>query len=339
VRFYEDREGMHCVHLVCGEALYDIFVDGDSASDNGEITLHAFSGGSPFNIAIGLARLGLPVALATEVANDVLGERLISRLAAEGVSDWFVRRTAPNTALAFVTLGDEGAPSYHFSGLRDAAFAPESRSVVEQMNEITNLHLGSVALVLPQSSAPLRDLARDLCGQLLISLDPNVRLAVEPDPARWREAIESIRPYAHVVKVSEEDVALAYGSNVEPEQLCQRWLSDGTELVVLTRGNRGSTMFARTGRPLAIPALAVPVADTVGAGDSFMAALLAGLARSGASTPEAIAGKDAAALKNLGNYASAAAALTCSRRGPSLPRLNELERLAARFWSETESVV
>jgi fructokinase len=318
------------MHLVCGEALFDIFVESESTGDVEEVTLHAVSGGSPFNVAIGLARLGVPVALATDIACDALGQRLARRIAAEGVCDVFVNRAAPTTALAFITLRADGTPTYDFNGLREAVYAPELPSVLEASAQFSNFHLGSIALVLPQSSEKLLKLASRLAGEMLVSLDPNVRLAIEPDAQRWRQAIERIRPFAHVVKVSEEDIALAFGADVDPEHLCQQWLRDNTELVALTRGSAGATLFARGTKQIAIEAIPVSVMDTVGAGDSFMAALLARLAKQGRATREGIALADADALEDLGRYAAAAAALTCSRRGPALPRHTEVEALTGR---------
>jgi fructokinase len=319
------------MHLVCGEALFDIFVECEPANDAQEITLRAISGGSPFNVAIGLARLEIPVALATDIAADPLGDRLVGRIGYEGVKGHFIRRTAPTTALAFVTVGANGAPAYDFSGLRDATFAPDPRSVIAESGGISNLHIGSIALVLPQSSERLLTLARDLCDVMLISLDPNVRLSIEPDPLRWREAIESARPCCHIIKISEEDIELAYGPSIGPDQLCQGWLTEKTELVVLTRGSAGAKMFTRAIEPISIEAMNVCVRDTVGAGDSFMAALLARLALKDACTPEAIADLNSEVLADVGRYASAAAALTCSRRGPALPRLSEVDELIALF--------
>jgi fructokinase len=317
------------MHLVCGEALYDVFVEPESRADDGRITLQAVAGGSPFNVAIGLARLGVRVALATDLAQDSLGMRLADRLAKEGVCDRLLRRSATATALAFVTLGSEGTPSYEFRGLHDATFAPEDAAVAAQHSEITNLHIGSIALILPRSSDRLLALARRLKSEALISLDPNVRLTIEPDPVRWRQAIETVRPLAHVVKVSEEDLASLYGDGVDCEHVCVRWLSDETELVVLTRGNGGAKIFTRANAPLLVPAIPVPVVDTVGAGDSFMAALLARLSQKGRLTTAAIATQTTRELEDLGEYAALAAALTCSRRGPALPSSVEMQMHAA----------
>lgn len=291
--------------------------------------MQAVPGGSPFNVAVGLARLGCAVALATDLARDGLGDRLAGLVAREGIADSFLRRSAGTTALAFVTLDAEGVPGYEFRGLREATFTPSDEGLASELVAVSNLHLGSIALVLPASSEGLVSLARSCSARMLVSLDPNVRLSIEPDRGRWRGVIERVRPFAHVVKVSVDDVALAYGEAVEPETMCAEWLADVTELVVLTCGAAGAKLFTRHRAAVAVPAVRGPVIDTVGAGDSFMAALLARLAQVGRLSGVGVAGLTLPELEDLGHYAAAAAALTCSRRGPSLPRRAEIDRLTA----------
>lgn len=310
------------MHLVCGEALYDVFLEQDVESDDSAI-LRAVAGGAPFNIAVGLARLGAPVALATDISSDALGQRLAARIAAEGINPEMLRRTAPATPMAMVSVGDSGVPSYSFSGLREPVFAPDIAAVMAQHGRITNLHIGSVALVLPTSSSTLRTLARDLGREVAISFDPNVRLTVEPDTRRWREVIETTRAHAHLVKVSEEDIQLVYG-NVDPEELCSSWVSAPTELVVLTQGARGATFFTPNLRALRFVTGRSNVVDTVSAGDSFMSALLAAMADRGHLTPGTIAAMSEDDIVAVGEFATTAAALTCSRRGPVPPYRDEV---------------
>jgi len=317
------------MHLICGEALYDVFIERTAVDRAGEISLKAVAGGSPFNVAIGMARLEASAAFGSDLARDVLGEGLVERLCTEGVDDRFLRRSAANTPLAFVSIDRAGSPSYRFQALEGASFCPD-REVVEQfLADITGLHLGSIALILPRSAEALFAFARQMSDRALVSLDPNIRLSVEPDRSKWRKAIERVRPFAHLVKVSEEDLVAIYGSAADVDSLCKTWLSDRTELVALTRGASGATFFSRTAGRVDIPALPTKVADTVGAGDSFMAAMLAALSRAGRLTPDSIAAQCSVQLHALGRFAAAAAALTCSMRGPVLPRLAQVERLAA----------
>lgn len=314
------------MHLICGEALYDLFVDDRAPWSGSELGLKAVAGGSPFNVAVGMARLGAAVALATDIARDFLGDRLAAQLALEGVSDHFMRRSTPVTALALVATDATGKPSYSFSGLEQAVYAPPDDALQATKTRISGLHLGSIAIVMPNSAGPLLDLARVIADRALVSLDPNVRLSIISDPEIWRRAIAEIGPHCHVIKVSDEDIAALYEA-ADPEEVCRGWLTDRTVLVVLTRGDEGAVMFTRGAGRVAIPPVKTFVADTVGAGDSFMAALLFGLLRNGWVSPQAIVSLDAGQLMALGSAAARAASVTCSRRGPNLPSLSELDMM------------
>lgn len=315
------------MHLICGEALYDVFVD-DCEGSGVELLLKAVVGGSPLNVAIGMARLGASVGLASDLARDSLGNRIVAHLAKEQVAATFLRRTAAATALAVIITDDEGKPSYSFSGLDQAIYCPATEAVEQADAMITGLHLGSIAIVLPSSARPLLDLARRFADRALISLDPNIRLSIVSDVVIWRRAIDDLRAFCHVVKVSEEDIAVLYG-DADPETLCQGWLSDRTALVVLTRGSAGASLFTRAVGRVQIPAADTAVVDTVGAGDSFMAALLSMLTRKTWVSSATLAALTAGQLFALGRYAALAAGVTCSRRGPTLPTTLELDALDA----------
>ena len=317
------------MHLICGEALYDIFADDTGTDAQSEIALRAVAGGSPFNVAVGMARLGAQVGLASDIARDFLGNRMAAQLAAEGVADLFLRRSAPVTALAIVATDEAGKPSYGFSGLEQAAYHPATDAIDRAEDVISGIHLGSIATVLPNSAQALLDLARRFAERALISLDPNIRLSIVPDPAVWRGAIDALRPYCHVIKVSEEDIEALYG-DADAEAICREWLTGRTALVILTRGAEGALMFSRAAGRIEIPRANAVVVDTVGAGDSFMAALLSRLTQNGWVSPETIASLDGKRLSALGSFAALAAGITCSRRGPMLPTSSELRALDAR---------
>lgn len=321
------------MHLVCGEALYDVFVDDPEPALGHELVLKALAGGSPFNVAIGMARLGARVGLASDLARDVLGDRLVAQLIQEGVADLFWRRSAATSALAIVATDDAGHPNYSFSGLEQAVYYPAAGSVEPIEATISGLHLGSIATVLPHSSGLLLDLAQRLADHALVSLDPNIRLSIVPEPATWIRAIEDLRGFCHLIKVSEEDIVALYG-DIDPDAACRAWLTDRTALVVLTRGAQGATMFTRAVGRVEIPSANTVVVDTVGAGDSFMAALLSTLTKKGWVTSEAIASLNARQLFSLGTYAAIAASVTCSRRGPMLPTTLDLEALGAQMMDD-----
>ena len=312
------------MHLVCGEALYDVFVESDEPGSTGEVAMRAVAGGSPFNVAIGMARLGAVVGFASDLARDVLGDRLAVQLMKEGITDQFLRRSASGTALAIVTNDAAGKPSYRFSGLEQASYWPADDAVERAEESISGIHVGSIATVLPASSRSLLKLVRRFADRALVSLDPNVRLAIVPDGGTWRHAIEDLRSFSHVIKVSEEDLVALY-PDAKPEDVCRTWLDGRTALVVLTRGADGATMFTGSAGPVHIPAVHTRVVDTVGAGDSFMAALLAMLRRRGWHSANIVASLDVPQLRALGGFAALAASVTCSRRGPMLPTAAELD--------------
>lgn len=316
------------MYLICGEALYDLFVDDGLPAPEGEAALRAIAGGSPFNVAIGMARLGEFVGLASDLARDALGERLVRQLRHEGVADLFLRRSAATTALAIVRPDATGSPSYSFLGLEDATYGPAVGALERSPIQVRGIHVGSIAIALPRSAHLLLDLVSRAAEKTFVSLDPNIRLSIIPDVAIWHDAVEKIRVVANIVKISEEDIAALYG-DIDPAKICTGWLNDRTALVILTRGANGASLFSSSAGRIDVPAMPTNVADTVGAGDSFMAALLSMLRRYDLLSSRALASLDANRLCALGEFASLAASVTCSRRGPVLPTYAEMQSRAA----------
>lgn len=305
--------------LVCGEALYDLFVaDGDAP---GHLRIDARPGGSPFNVAIGLARLGAASALLTGMSDDMLGARLAAVLEDEGVSAEYLVRTGRRTTLSVVGVDGEGVPSYIFYGDGSADCGLTQADLPAIGADVRGLHFGSYSTVVE----PVADAFAALAGHhrpLFISLDPNVRPTIEPDFAVWRARIDALRPLAGLVKVSEEDLGMLY-PDADPVDVIRDWAQDGPALVVLTRGGDGVVGIRGTEAFRATPP-AIEVVDTVGAGDTFMAALLAGV--SGEADPEgALRAMSGDAVSALLDRAATAAAITCSRRGADLPTAAELD--------------
>lgn len=313
------------MYLICGEALYDVFVDPMDVDLRRRLSLTAKAGGSPYNVAIGLARLGCKVALATEIAGDNLGRHLEARLELEGVDRRFLRRTARATPLAMVDVDSVGTPRYAFYGLENLLFHPQLDAVTPQWSSLMGLHIGSIPIVSPQSSAPLLELVGTAPSKILVSFDPNIRLAIEPDAARWREAVERFRQHAHLIKVSEEDLVNLYGSSADFDSIARSWLGGRCALVVVTRGANGATFHSRSAGRVQVPSIPVVVADTVGAGDSFQAAMLAWLGENRHASPAELAALTARNIADLGQFASHAAAATCRQKGPEFPYRRSLQ--------------
>jgi fructokinase len=307
--------------VVCGEALMDVFATGETATG---LNLRAHVGGSPFNVAVGLARLARPVSLLGAVSHDFLGARLMQALESEGVSTATVVRTAAPTTLSLVGLDARGVPAYAFYGTEgaDRQLTPETLPV--RPAGARAFHFGSYATVVEPTASALRALVEAERGRGVISYDPNVRLNVEPALRTWTDEVEWMLPRTHLLKVSEEDLSLLY-PGAEPDSLAAAWLAQGVRLLVVTRGAHGAVAWTRDIR-VAVPGVPTTVVDTVGAGDSFQAALLAWFDERELLSQGALATLDRERVLEAVRFAAQAAAITCSRAGADLPRRAELPR-------------
>lgn len=305
--------------LVCGEALFDLFAED---GDGGTLTLDARIGGSPFNVAIGLARLEVPVAYFGGLSRDFFGRRLKAALEREGVDTSLVIDSDALTTLSVVGLDASGSPAYSFygEGAADRLVTPSDLPALAE--GIDTIHLGSFSALVPPVGDALLHLVRREHGRRLVAYDPNIRPTVVADLAAWRGRLDALLPNVDLLKISAEDAQTLY-PGTDPAELARDWLARGPALVVVTRGREGASAFTATstasvaGRP-------VTVADTVGAGDTFQAALLARLGDTAARSRAGLSGLGDDALADLLEYAGRASAITCTRRGADLPRRAEL---------------
>jgi fructokinase len=308
--------------VVCGEALMDVFDAGATATGN---ALDARIGGSPYNVALGLARLAQPVAFCGAVSTGFLGERLMRSLADEGIDTSCVQRTSAPTSICIIGLDARGVPAYDFYGERGADRQLDTGAALAKMpGNARAFHFGSYAMVVPPVAAAQRALIEREHTRALISYDPNIRPTVEPSLPTWHETLQWMLPRTHLLKVSEEDLGLLYPGRAL-DDIAASWLAmaEGPRLVIITRGSEGALGFTKAVRAQAAP-MQVDVVDTVGAGDTFQAALLTWLAEQGRLSIDGVATLDAKALQDLLGFATRAAAITCSRRGADLPRRNEV---------------
>ncbi len=307
--------------LVCGEALWDLFAIEGGGKGQG-LSFDARVGGSPFNVAVGLARLGQGVSLFTGLSTDRLGERLMEALEAEGVATSALVRTKNPSTISLVDLGADGSPRYAFYGQGAADRSVITSDLPALGPEIWGLHAGSFSLAVEPVGSTLLALFERERGRRLLTLDPNVRLTVEPDVAIWLDRLEKFLPCADIVKVSDEDLDLLHPGRAL-EEIAAGWLAKGPALVVITRGAQGAVAFGPAGR-VEVPGRRVEVIDTVGAGDTFQAAVITALAERGVRTRAAVEALDSAEISAVLDFAVVAAAVTCSRRGADLPRRAEL---------------
>jgi fructokinase len=286
--------------VVIGEALIDIV---ESAS---ETTEHV--GGSPANVALGLGRRGVAVALLTQLGDDDRGARIAAHLEASGVEvvgESFARE-ATSTALARIAA--DGQASYVFDLAWDAFSMPASLSP-------RVLHTGSVAAFLSPGADSVREALRSSTAAE-VTFDPNIRPALLGTHTEALAAFEETASLATVVKLSDEDAAWLY-PGVAPDDVADAIHALGPRLVAVTLGGDGA-IVSGSGERLTVPAARVEVVDTIGAGDTFMASLIASVHRAGS------ADLDRASLEEIGRSATRAAAITVARAGADLPWAHEL---------------
>ncbi len=309
--------------VVCGEALFDLFPE--DTGDESRLLLDARIGGSPFNVAVGLARMGRRSALLTGLSSDFLGEKLASALRREGVAtDFLIRKSAPTT-LSLVGLGADGSPQYVFYGDGGADRMVEPSELPVFPDTVIGVHFGSYSIAVPPVADALADLAKREKDRRLISLDPNVRLNIMPDAAAWRRRLETLAAHTDLLKISLEDVEALYPGET-PRDLAARWLGAGVGLVVVTSGGGGILGLTRD-LAAELPPVPVEVVDTVGAGDTFQAALITAIDELGLANRAALRAIDRDTLLRILGFATRAAVITCTRRGADLPRRAELGEL------------
>ena len=305
--------------LICGDNLFDVFME--PGSDAAAATFAARAGGSPFNVAIGMRRLGAQAGYFSALSTDPLGRKLRRVLEEEAVDLSYALDTPRKTTLSVVTLDEAGVPAYTFYSENAADTGLTPADLPQPGAEVRGLHFGSYSLVVRPTADALQALAEGAGGRI-VSLDPNIRPTVEPDMSVWRARLDLLMPHVHVLKISAEDLALAYPGTTGPA-FATRALGQGARLVVVTDGGDSAQGWTAAGASASVRPPAVEVVDTVGAGDTFMAALLMQL-----GAAEDILGHidtlDDTGLEHLLRFCANAAAITCTRQGADLPRLTDL---------------
>jgi fructokinase len=312
--------------LACGEALIDLFLYDRTGS---RIAAEAVAGGSPFNVAIGLARLGRRVAFCGGLSTDSFGEFLSGILASEGVDLSYALRTPRLTTISVVSTDAAGQPrySFHGEGAADRSITPDDLQPTLS-DEFDALTFGSYTLAVEPVASAYLVLANREAHRRVISIDPNIRPTVIGDLSGYDRRLLRFFRTATIIKASEEDINLVYGSEAAISEVARAWLKQGPPLVVITRGNKGALAFHKD-RSVEVPGRKVDVVDTVGAGDSFHAALLSSLAAANQLRPEAIRNLSTQSLEHVLQYAITASSITCSRRGADLPTSKEV---TAAMW-------
>jgi fructokinase len=306
--------------LVAGEALID-FVQTKSEAKTAFVPL---PGGSPLNVAVGLARLGVPTGFLGKVSHDLFGELLFSYLRDNGVDDRYLLQGPQPSTLAFVSHQAGREPQFAFfgNGAADRQLLPDD--VPSQLpGEIRAIHFGSFSMACQPVGSTLTALMKREHRKRIISFDPNVRPSLIPDVEGYKRKLECWIGLGDLVKVSLADLAYLF-PNQPHEELAAGWLRLGPKAIVITKGAQGAVGF--TGRGATASAgQPIQVVDTVGAGDAFMSGLLAWLYNHDRLAIEKLDGLSVSELRQALDYACRVAALTCTRAGASSPFQSELE--------------
>ena len=304
--------------LSCGEALIDML---PRQSTGGEAAFAPYAGGAVFNTAIALGRLGAPSGFLSGLSTDLFGEILTDSLTASKVDSSLAIRSARPTTLAFVKLVD-GQASYAFYDENTAGRMIRPEDMPALPANVGTVFFGGISLVVdPCGSAYEALMVREAPARVTM-IDPNIRPGFITDEAAYRARITRMIALADLVKLSDEDLHWLEGKG-DLSTLAAKVLDQGPKVVFVTEGATGAHAFTRRDAVFA-PARKVTVADTVGAGDTFNAGVLAALHRAGLLDKAALAGIGAEALRDALTLGIRAAAVTVSRPGANPPWENEL---------------
>ena len=292
--------------LVIGEALIDIVQDGHRV-----VAEHV--GGSPLNVAVGLARLGRDIDFLTHIGDDAFGRRIAKYLNSSGAQLVTGSNTADRTTTARLTIGEDGSANYEFDLDWQLSGTPPVPPPLF-------VHTGSIAAVHDPGCLAVAALVDAYRVSATVSFDPNVRPSLIADREQARTRIEHLVERSDVVKVSEEDLRWL-DPDREPADIAQTWQSLGPAIVAVTMADQGAEAVCAAGM-VRVQARSARVVDTVGAGDSFMVGLLDALWAQGllgADRRAKLAGLDLQSLTEALEAGSAVAAVTVSRAGADLP--------------------
>jgi len=304
--------------LVCGDCLIDFM---PARTDDGREAYMPAVGGSCLNIATAIGRLGVPAGFVSGVSTDMFGEMITAHMTESGVDISRVTRSARETTLAFVKYSGTSARYVFYdegSAARMWGFEPARVSLAG----IQALHFGSTTLINEPSAGETRRLVEAARGNATIAFDPNCRPSLIADVGAYRRSMEALIGLADIVKVSTEDLDyLRPGAMVE--NAASDWLGKGAALVIVTDGAAGATAYRRGGK-VHRPAHPVRVVDTIGAGDTFHAAMLVKFYESKTLVRARLGKLSENEIGAALDFAGAAAAITCSRPGADPPWRKEM---------------
>ncbi len=304
--------------LSCGEALIDMLPRLTTAN---EPAFAPYAGGAVFNTAIALGRLGAPSGFFSGLSTDLMGEILIETLAASKVDTQYAARSARPTTLAFVKLVN-GQATYAFYDENTAGRMLAVTDLPALPASVQAIFVGGISLVNDPAASTYEALQAREAPARVTMIDPNIRPGFITDPIAYRARIARMIAVADIVKLSDEDLHWLSGPGDIPT-LARAMIATGPKVVFVTEGANGARAITAT-QDRFVASQKVTVADTVGAGDTFNAGILAALHTAGALTKSAVAALPDATLDAALSLGAQAAAVTVSRPGANPPWAHEL---------------
>ncbi|ANT50618.1 carbohydrate kinase family protein [Mesorhizobium amorphae] len=304
--------------LCCGEALIDML---PRTTTDGEPAFAPYVGGAVFNSAIALGRLGAPAGFFSGLSSDLFGGQFRDALGASKVSSTYAHTSPRPTTLAFVRLNN-GQATYTFYDENTAGRMLTIEDLPELGAEIEAMLFGAISLISEPAGSAYEEFMRREHERRVMMLDPNIRPNFIPDKAKHLRRIRSMMAMADIVKLSDEDLNW-FGEAGSHEDVIRNWLDRGPKLIVVTHGSEGAVGYSREHKVTVMPQK-VTVVDTVGAGDTFNAGILASLHEQGLLTKAAIGDLPEDAIRQALALGAKAAAVTVSRAGANPPWRHEI---------------
>ena len=306
--------------LCCGEALIDMI---PSPTLDGKTGYVPHSGGAVFNTAIGLGRLGVSVGMVTGISSDMFGQQLSADLTASGVDTSLLITCNRPTTLAFVSLVN-GQASYAFFDENSAGRMLTPDDFPDLPEAVTALYFGGISLACEPSGEAYASFVETAAPDRVVMLDPNIRPDFITSPTAYRSRLDRMIARADIVKISDEDLEWIYPDAAPMDEKVARLRAGGPSVVVLTRGSEGAVGYFGAGGKVEVAVRKVKVVDTVGAGDTFNAGVLAKLSQLDLLSKSALTAISAEEIRDALENGAMVAAITVSRPGADSPWQSEM---------------
>jgi len=300
-----------------GEALIDFISQKD-------LEFKGFPGGSPMNTSVAISRLGVPCQFLGRISNDMFGNQLIDHLKNNSVGTDMVLRTDDSTTLSFVQKQPDGQAQYGFfaNGTADRNFPLEELNKITLPKEARIIHFGSISLSMEPCGSTISEFLLNNTKNLMLSFDPNIRPSLVPDRDKYMERFKKLCEISTILKLSDEDLFWLY-PELDSDKAINLLLELGVSLIALTTGKTGAMLINKNNR-VASPLFDLPVADTIGAGDTFHGAMLSYLYKQNWLDRNTLNNFTKEQLSDIGNFANKAAGINCSRSGANPPTEQEM---------------